>query len=177
MKIREARSDRSQIGPPAKDRKTTHVKQQRFSARLRRQKTSDSNDSQERQTQVATPQLAAPELPRPPVEQGSATVAPAGSINLPLPIQNLIREIHVYIGSCASAEVQIQFNSQTFPDLRVNIKTEKGSVAVTFRTDNEQTLHLLMKHSPALSQALVNRGLTVSAIRFRSFYGKQRDRR
>jgi flagellar hook-length control protein FliK len=95
--------------------------------------------------------------------QGKA-VSETQAPGVPQRIQELVQEIRVRLEPNGPSQVEIQFGSQVFDGLRVNIIKEAGKVAIHFATANEAGAQFLSAHIPALSTALTSKGIAVGSI-------------
>jgi hypothetical protein len=99
------------------------------------------------------------------LQQDPRSISQTSGTDLPLQMQNLVREIQAHVDPSGGAEVRIQFESNVFDGLRVDIKKgEEGQIAITFLTQNESTSQFLSKHISTLSGALASRGVPVASI-------------
>jgi flagellar hook-length control protein FliK len=95
--------------------------------------------------------------------QGKA-VTETQAVGVPQRIQELVQEIRVRLEPNGPSQVEIQFGSQVFEGLRVNIVKEAGKVAIHFATAGEAGAQVLSAHIPALSNALAAKGIVVGSI-------------
>lgn len=99
-----------------------------------------------------------------PVFRNDEAVTGTSSVAAPLPVQGLVKEIQVRVEPNGPADVEIEFESQVFEGLRVNISKEGGEVAIRFTAASESGAHFLSRHIPSLGAALAAKGIAVSNI-------------
>jgi flagellar hook-length control protein FliK len=86
-------------------------------------------------------------------------------VALPPELQQLVREISVVVNAAGSQQVNIELNPNVLRGLHIRIEKQDGAVAIQFQSASEQVLNLLSENVDSLSQALVDRGVTVADIR------------
>src|SRR5215475_5694326 len=133
MKVPEQKPNTSAVPGPTSEQKTPPApKPQLFSDKMRKKKADLQVPTPTAQFALQNTPLMAQQFS----QQDPGQIAPSSNSELPMPIQNLVREIQVHIEPSGSSEVRIQFDSSVFDGLRVSIRKADGGVAVTFTTNN-----------------------------------------
>ena len=116
--------------------------------------------------------------PRPPgfAQTGKAFDTPFQTVEveskhvvaLPADLQQLVREISVVVNAAGNQQVNIEMNSNVLKGLHIRIERGDAGVAIQFQSTSDQVSGLLSKNLDGLSQALVERGVSVADIRVES---------
>lgn len=151
----------------------THAQQQRESDEVVR-RADKAQMVKERETEVLHPGPAVQDA-LPGVPAGDASIArvevdkaKAPAANTPAQIQKLAEELGQQIelhrvGGNAHG-IDITFQSRSLAGLEVQIRQEKGKLAIRFLAPSTNTSRLLNRHSQSLKDSLANRGLRIENI-------------
>jgi len=164
MKVPEQKSNSAPLSqtPSSEEKTASPHKRKVFSDKLRKKKA-------DLQVPLSPIQIAVNDtsgMAQRMFQQDLGTGSVSAGADVPTAIQNLVHEIQVHVEPSGAADVRIQFESNVFDGLRVHIRKQDGSIAITFTTNNDKTSQLLSQHIPALAAALSNRGIPVTAIQF-----------
>jgi len=86
-------------------------------------------------------------------------------VSIPPQLQDLVREVAVVVNAPGQQQVHIELNSNVLKGLHIRIDRQDGAVAIQFQSSSDEVASLLAKNVSALSDALLDRGVTLQDIR------------
>jgi len=141
-----------------------------FAQVLARKRETEQDGAQTRSGKQAgsAPDPAAMGLAQPqvPFEQSTqaATIESTHAVQVPVALQELVREISVATDAAGKQQVHIELNSNVLKGLHIVVERKDGEVAIQFQSSSDEVARLLSRNTDALAQGLADRGVSVTDI-------------
>lgn len=94
----------------------------------------------------------------------AAPIESKRAVDVPIALQDLVREISVATNAAGNQQVHIELNSNVLKGLHVVVERKDGAVAIQFQSASDEVARLLSRNAGALSQGLADRGVHVADI-------------